>query len=377
MILENTLAAAQLHTLPDLYASYFDLIDHRIRTLIGSETLNKVSRLYVLGDGDSYHAAAASRFAFMSRTSLEYHAVPAMKFLGYEIDQLRDDGPGTTMVVGISASGESRRVIQSLERVREKTPQAVVMAMTGSLKSTLAEITDIVGDVSIPDMGRTPGIRTYTAALFGLTALCLRFGELQGCFSTGETDAARAALTMLSDDVGKTVEDAAVSAEMCAEWPHVPFVTVVGSGPHIGTAMFSAAKLVEIAGIHASAQDIEGWMHVERFAYPTCTPLIMIAPGGRSFSHALKTCRAARRLGHRIVVLTDQTEDNELLDTADILCPVTGKVEECFQHLLYYIPSPAIAAVLGSGIGRGMFMSDNQELQRKRTELTRNLKETV
>ena len=376
-MLEHTLATAQLHTLPELYRSYFAVIDHRMRTLIGSETLTRVRKLYVLGNGDSYHAAVAARFAFLSRTGLEYHAVPAMKFLGYEIDHLRDDRPGTTMVVGISASGRSRRVIQSLERVRANAPGAVVIAMTGDPRSPLAGITDTVVDLSIPDLGRTPGIRTYAATLFGLTAFCLRFGEIEGRYSARETDATRAALTLLAEGVATTVRDAVATAESCAAWSHAPFATVVGSGPHLGTALFSAAKLVEIAGIHTSAQDLEEWMHVERFAYPTDTPVMIIAPGGRAFSHARKTCRAARRLGHRIVVLTDRTEDTALLDAADALCPVSGEIEACFQYLLYYIPAVAIAAALGSAIGRGMFMSDNEALCAKSTAVTRNLSEPV
>ena len=89
--------------------SYFVAIDHRMRTLIDSETLIRVRKLYVLGNGDSYHAAVAARFAFLSRTGLEYHAVPA-----------------------------------------------VVIAMTGDSGSPLAGITDTVVDLSIPDLERPP-----------------------------------------------------------------------------------------------------------------------------------------------------------------------------------------------------------------------------
>ena len=377
MVLENTLASDQLYTLADLYTSHFDPIDRNVRTLLGADTFLAVKKLYVVGDGDSYHAAVATRFAFMSRTDLEYHALPAMKFLAYEADRLHDYSPGQTMVVGISASGESRRVIQSLERAKVQLPGATVIAMTGDTGSTVAGVADAVLDVSIPDLGRTPGIRTYTASLFGLTALCLRFGELQGRFTLEETNATRASVAKLADSIAKTVGDAVATASGCARWAHTPFATVVGSGPHLGTAMFSAAKLVEIAGIHASAQDLEEWMHVERFAYPTDTPVIVIAPGGRSFAHALKMVSVARQLGHPLLVLTDRADDRALADSADALFPVTGEIEECFQHLLYYIPSVAIAGVLGSGIGRAMFMSHDEALKDERAALTGNLRETV
>jgi len=71
-------------------------------------------------------------------------------------------------------------------------------------------------------------------------------------------------------------------------------MVMVGSGPSYGTALFSAAKMIEAAGIFVLGQDVEEWWHVERFAYPIAMPVFVIAPPGRSYWRAGETWRPRR-----------------------------------------------------------------------------------
>ena len=68
-------------------------------------------------------------------------------------------------------------------------------------------------------------------------------------------------------------------AEVIAD---APVMIMVGSGPSYGTALFSAAKIIEASGVFAVGQDLEEWSHVERYAYPDDMPIFVIAPPGRS-----------------------------------------------------------------------------------------------
>jgi glutamine---fructose-6-phosphate transaminase (isomerizing) len=51
-----------------------------------------------------------------------------------------------------------------------------------------------------------------------------------------------------------------------------PLMVFAGSGPSYGTVLFSAAKMIEAAGVFAMGQDLEEWRHVEGLAYPTTCP---------------------------------------------------------------------------------------------------------
>ncbi|GGP14402.1 hypothetical protein LDL08_35090 [Nonomuraea glycinis] len=64
-------------------------------------------------------------------------------------------------------------------------------------------------------------------------------------------------------------------------------MTVLGSGPGHGTAAFTAAKLVEAAGLAATSQDLEEWEHGDAHARLADLPIVVIAPPGRTLDHSM------------------------------------------------------------------------------------------
>jgi glucosamine--fructose-6-phosphate aminotransferase (isomerizing) len=379
MIWKNDLAQNQLTTLGDVYKASFLEIDARLRNLFTAEDLMSIKKVYVVGDGDSYHAGIASGGAFYNLTDIEYCAIPAMRFLAYELDYIWDYSPGQSIVVGISASGESRRVVQCLIRAREKISGVKIMALTGNPESSVARAADAVFNVRLPnpELGMAPGIRTYLATLFGLAALAIRLGELQNRYHMTEANALRRSIASLGEHISTTIDAAFTEAPRIRQYAAAPFFMTAGSGSHLGTAVFSAAKLTEIAGIYCVPQDLEEWMHVERFSYPTDTPLIVFAPRGASFNHALFLMETARKIGHPVIVVTNEPENKRIKSLADSIFPVSGETEEYFAHLLFFVPSVVMGVALSDELGRAMFMTDNEAVKKQRGAMTQNLKEDV
>ena len=162
--------------------------------------------------------------------------------------------------------------------------------------------------VELPQKERSPGIRTYQASLLGLLLVAIQLGEMQARQSQPEADALRQELVALADVVDAT--NAAVK-EPCQEVAEAvataPTLVMLGSGPSYGTALFSAAKMVEAAGIFAMGQDLEEWWHVERFAYPVDMPVFVLAPPGRSHWRAGEVAATARGLGRRVIAVAPRT----------------------------------------------------------------------
>jgi glucosamine--fructose-6-phosphate aminotransferase (isomerizing) len=379
MLWERTMAQNQMPDLENVYRESFTEIDHKIRNLFTAGELLAVKKVYAVGDGDSYHAGVASKTAFLKLTGVEYHAIPAMKFLAYEIDCMHDYSPGQSMVLGISASGESKRVVQCLNRIKEKMPDARTVALTGNPNSSVAKAADTVFDVRLPnaELGMAPGIRTYTASLFGLTVLAIRLGEMQNRYHMTEANEWRKQIAEQSVFIPEIIEKSKFAAEKIKAYAQAPFFMFAGSGNHSGTATFSGAKLTEIAGIYTVSMDLEEWNHVECFSYPVDTPLVVIAPKGQSFDHALKLMENAKKIGHPVIAITNDAQNVLLQSTTDIVFPVAGTLEEHFLQLLFYIPSVSIGAALSEALNRQMFMTDNEAIQQQRAAMTKNLKEEV
>ncbi len=66
--------------------------------------------------------------------------------------------------------------------------------------------------------------------------------------------------------------------------------------------MFSAAKIVESAGVNAWGQDVEEWAHIEYFSEPTTMPTWLLSAEGRSIGREREIETAARAIGRQLLV---------------------------------------------------------------------------
>ena len=369
-ILSPDLIKDQLNTLGDIHRNDYKKIERSIKACFSSLELASVHRVYAFGDGDSYHAALAAEMAFNEFAKIRYTPHSAMRFLEYSAEYLPINFPRDTIVLGISASGNTTRVAQGLERVKNLSNQCLVTAVAGNVKSPVAKAANKILDVQLPDLGRIPGVRTYTASLMGLIGLAIRIGVIKRHYHMEEGNNLRKEIVEMADLVEKTYEASIKPAKKAVEIiKDFPFVSYVGSGPSFGTAWFSSAKIVEACGLFSIAQDLEEWMHVERFAYPLDYPVVIIAPPGKSYWRAAKFVQGAKTVGHPVISVISE-DDKEISSMSDVIFPVKGNVREAFSPLLYYVPGTYLAYELAKTIGRNMFLSDNEKATQTHTEMT-------
>ncbi|MFA5528904.1 MAG: SIS domain-containing protein [Peptostreptococcales bacterium] len=374
--MNNTIALNQLKSLPLLFEQKFENIDHNIRNTLNATDLIGIKQVFVVGNGDSYFAGLAVTQIFNKFTDVQYKAVQSMKFFAYEHTLLKEYSPGQTLIIGVSASGESKRVVQALEEARKSLPSAKIFALVGNVESSVAGIADKILDVSIPNEGTAPGIRSYVASLFGLLGVALRIGELQGKIHLHDANRVRAYIPTLAPIAERITNTSIEVSKNITSLVKSPILTVVGSGCNFGNALFNAAKFVEIAGLHATGQDIEEWLHVERFAYPLDSPIMVIASSGEAFNHAKKMIGVAKAIGHQIICITNSADDSIISRESEYIVNFDD-IEELYSVFITFIPSIPFAIAYGNELNRNMFMSDNENIKDARNKLNKLLKETM
>jgi glucosamine--fructose-6-phosphate aminotransferase (isomerizing) len=334
--------------------------DQQIRIVLTPEEWRAVTKVYLTGDGDSYHASCAAEMAFEAIADVTCAPLSAQRFLDYGAAWMRPASPQQTLVIATSASGGTKRVVQAIERAKENG--ALTIALTGTPNSAVTQAADRTLVVEVPQKERSPGIRTYQASLLGMLLVAIQLGEMRNKYQQAEANALRQELAALADVVDATndaiKERCREVADMIAD---TPTMVMVGSGPSYGAALFSAAKVVEAAGIFAIGQDLEEWWHVERFAYPVDMPVFVIAPPGRSHWRAGDLAATARALGRRVIAVTHK-DDTEVTRHAHVVLPVQGEVREEFSPLLYHLFASYVASYVATRLGRSLFQSDRPEL---------------
>jgi len=349
---------AQVYSLPDLITENFQELDDNIRNTLSHELCLSMKRLFLTGCGDSYHAALNAELAFESIAGVPVEPLTAHQFSRYGVAYLPQTGPGTNVVVGISVSGEVARTVEAINLANQAGAETVALTATpGSRVDKTAKTTLFSTITTFPDPQgvHTPGVRSYAANQLALYLMTIRIGEVKGLLSPVDATALRGELLMLADAIKTTTESSDKPAqELAMSWSDANEFVFVGSGPNFGTALFSAAKILEASGDPALGQDLEEWAHLQYFARAVPTPTFIINAGARDLSRAVEVAVAAKIIGRRVAVITPP--ENEILsEIGDSILGIAAGVREAFSPLITAIPGELFAAYRADMIAEPFF----------------------
>jgi glucosamine--fructose-6-phosphate aminotransferase (isomerizing) len=349
----------QIDTLPELIRQIAGPFDASARAAFNFEVCTSVKRVYLVGCGDSYHAAYGAELAFHQLAGIAAQAFSSMTFSRYQAGYLPETGPKTNLMIAVSVSGVVTRTIEALALARQAG--AVGVALTGAPGSPLAQAGETVFQTTVPPLPDelrgmvVPGVRSYLASQVALYSAAIRIGEVRGNLTTAAADKLRAELRGLAEVMEETIAVCEpVCREIAAEWADMGEIIFVGTGPLYGVAMFSAAKFLEASGDSALAQETEEWAHIQYFGDPAPIPTVLLSAGGFDADRTAEVAEAARLIGRRLVAVVPKDE-TVIRSKAVKALPVAGTVRECFAPLVYSIPAEILAAERAQAIGATYF----------------------
>jgi glucosamine--fructose-6-phosphate aminotransferase (isomerizing) len=351
---------SQVHSLPGLIRESIDAFDDAVRRTFDHSLCLSLKRLILTGCGDSHHAALGSEMAFERLAGVPTEPMTAMQFARYAAGSLPDTGPGTNVVVGISVSGEVSRTLEALNMARQMG--ATTVALTATLESRAARAAEhalLSAAAPFPDPPgvHTPGVRSYAANQLMLYLLAVRLAEVRGKIVSADAAAIRGELRALAEAAERTIAACDPLAQSLAgEFGDAQEFVFVGAGPNFGTALFSAAKVLEASGDAALGQEPEEWAHLQYFARSVDTPTFFISAGQRDLSRAVEAAVAAKAIGRRVVAVAPASAKT-LAEVADRTLPLADGWREMFSPLIAGIPGELFAAHRSDAVGEPFFRS--------------------
>lgn len=157
----------------------FDL--KTLSSALDAETAKNMQRVIITGCGDSYSAAGAMMPGFKQLSGLKKCNSPdIMDFCSFysESKVLKGFAPNQVMVVGISFSGGSARVVEALEKANALGVESLLITRTRDSKG--GHTAKHIFDVATPPGCNSPGLRSYYASLVGIAALGAYLGLCNG-----------------------------------------------------------------------------------------------------------------------------------------------------------------------------------------------------
>ncbi len=337
----------EIESVPDLIREHLAPFQDQIEASLTPDVAQQPTRILLTGCGDSHHAAVAAELAFQVLSGVDARGLTAMHCARYTLPQLAATRCRADWVVGISASGQVARTLEALTLAGKAGARA--FALTGTPGSPVAQAADHVLVARVPAVGPpselpTPGIRTYVAHLLMLYLLAIRLGEMRGHLASGEAEAHRQTLLALADAAAEILATAeGMIPELVETWADAREFGFLGAGPNYGTALFSAAKVLEASGDIAWGQDTEEWAHLQYFARQPDTPIVLLTAGGRERSRAAEVAAASRAIGRRLAVVAPGNA-REIHQHGLANVPLPDDLPEVFSPLVLWIPGALLAA---------------------------------
>jgi glucosamine--fructose-6-phosphate aminotransferase (isomerizing) len=319
--------------------------------------LQRPSRVYLVGCGDSHYCGLATRYAFERWSGIPTEALESLEFSRYALESAPNDG----LVIAVSNSGRVTRTVECALFARQRGVST--LGLTYMADSRLAQSASMVLPWSYEDVGFGPGTLSYLASLTSLYVVALRLAELTGRLSRAEILSRLGAVSEAGGAIERTIEACTpVAQELATRIEPTGVLSVIGGGPNYGTALFGMAKFIEAAAFNAVGQELEEWAHEQYFCTGPGTHTLVIAPRGASLDRAREQLRAVRDVGGRAVAICD-VSDSETAALADAVLPVTSPSDELLSPIVNAVPVELVALAFAQRLGRTMLGFDDKQRQ--------------
>jgi len=298
------------------------------------EQLRAISKIVVVACGSSYHAGLVAKYAFERWARIPTEVDIASEFR-YR-DPVLDD---TTLVIGVSQSGETVDTLQAMRHAREDGAHLVVVSNV--VDSSMAREADGVLYTRAGPEVCVASTKTVAAQMVALELLALHLAQVRGTLEDATLAEHLVALGELEGlltialDRGDAV---AAVAEGLADASDFFFL-----GRHAGfpTALEGALKLKELSYLHAEGYPGGELKHGPIAVIEPGCVVVAVATGGPLREKMLSNVSEVKARGATVVIVAADG-DEEVASLADFVLMVPG-TDELLSPVVDIVPLQQLA----------------------------------
>jgi len=225
--------------------------------------LRDATKVVLVACGSSFHAAMVAKYAIerWARVSVEVDIASEFRYRDPVVD-------GTTLVIGVSQSGETIDTIQALREAKSRG--AMVVAVSNVVDSSMAREADAVLYTRAGLEVCVASTKAVLAQIAALELLALQLAQVRGTLNGGEVATLLEHLQATPELVRTTIERDALVAAAAQQLSGARDFFFLGRNVGFPVALEGALKLKEISYLHAEGYPAGELKH---------GPLALIEPG--------------------------------------------------------------------------------------------------
>lgn len=289
---------------------------------------HQVDHIQLVACGTAHYATLIGKYLFEEWAHVQAEAVTASEYR-YNNTITRP----SSLVVGVSQSGETADTLAGLRKVRD-LPHLGIMGLTNVVGSSM---TRLLGNEHCLMLNAGPEIsvastKAFTSMVVVLATLALYIAEQRQTLSAPQVSAYLTELLALPTKIEQLLDEKNNIARIAMHYVKWNSMYYIGRGINFPTAMEGALKLKEISYIHAEGYAAGEMKHGPIAVLQQGFPVVAIASASSTHDKMLSNIQeaAARRADIIAIAHDDDTHISEIA-THIISVP---KTEEPFSPIL-------------------------------------------
>ncbi|MEK7816823.1 MAG: glutamine--fructose-6-phosphate transaminase (isomerizing) [Actinomycetota bacterium] len=301
---------------------------------IADEVLRDIDKIYIVACGTSFHAGMVGRYVLeeWARTAVELDIASEFRYRDPVLTP-------TTLVVGISQSGETADTLAAMRQAREMG--AKVLAITNIMGSQATRDAD---GVLYTRAGLEIGVaatKSHIAQIAAIHLLALYLAQVKGTLPPERI----AEIAAEMESVPKLLEDylknEAVTHEIAKRYYKTPFFLYLGRGVGLPVCLEGALKLKEISYIPTEAYAAGEMKHGPIALLEEGSPVVVVATDGHVYEKVISNIEEVRARSASVIAVA--TEGNRGIESYSDDVMYVPKTSEMLSPLLSIVPLQLLA----------------------------------
>ncbi len=301
---------------------------------ITNEELRRVNKVFIVACGSSYHAGLMAKYAIEHWARIPVEIDIASEFI-YR-DPVLDS---TTLVIGVSQSGETADTRLAMEEARRQG--AKVLVICNVVDSSMARGSDAVLYTRAgPEIG-VAATKTHLAQITALEILALYLAQARGTLSAADARTLFEAMGVLPDKVALALERSADVEAVAARYRDSPSFMFLGRQVGYPVALEGALKLKELSYLRAEGFPAGELKHGPIALVEPGTVVIAVATRTPIWEKMMSNVTEVKSRGATVVLVANDG-DEETARQADAVLWVP-QTEYLFAPIIDVVPMQLFA----------------------------------
>lgn len=311
---------------------------------LNAETIKKLNKIQIIACGTSLHAAMVGKYLIEDFAGISVDVEPSSEYI-----YRKTTTDSSTLVIGVSQSGETADTITAIKQAKEKGSH--VLIITNRPDSNMARLADSLIPVNAGIEVSVAATKSYTAQLISFYLLALYIAEIKGTIDKEFTRNFKHELIQLPTKIEEILSNTSNIQECARKFSSFKNFIYIARGINLATAFEGALKLKEISYINATGYAAGELKHGPIAMLDETMPVLSILiPGGITYEKILSNSEESKARNAKLIALTS-SEDKNLESLFDVVLRIP-KVSEVLSPVICCVPLQLLAYYIAEFLGK-------------------------